>query len=130
MPGVSALAQAFGAQEGVTRWALVLTGLVSLVVAFLAIFRPGLTAVALTWVLGLWWTARGVLECVLGLVNHVGSTRWVALLGALFLSNPGGAVGIAVVLGLSALVWGVALLGLGLWVRRSRAVGAHDSHAT
>jgi uncharacterized membrane protein HdeD (DUF308 family) len=125
--GASTLGQARSAPAPAVRWTLVAMGVLSLVVAFLAIFSPGLTAVALTWVLGLWLTARGVLECVLGLVDQIGSARWVTLLGALvdlflgtlFLSNPGrGAVGIAVVLGLSALVWGAAVLALGVWSRR------------
>jgi uncharacterized membrane protein HdeD (DUF308 family) len=133
--GASTLAQADAARTDRARWTLLATGALSLVVACLAILSPGLTAVALTWLLGLWLTARGVLECVLALVDQVGSARWVALIGALvdlflgslFLSNPGrGAVGIAVVLGFCALVWGLALLGLGLWAR-SRSRNPRDS---
>lgn len=40
----------------------------------------------------------------------------------LFLANPGrGAVSIAVVLGVTAFVWGAVLCGLAIWVRRSAA---------
>jgi uncharacterized membrane protein HdeD (DUF308 family) len=126
--GVSTLAQAFKAKAPPVRWVLVLTGVLSLVVAFLAIFSPSMTAVALTWALGIWLAGRGALEGVLALVDSRGSARWSmfasamldVLLGTLVMSNPGkSAVAIAFVLGLTALVWGLCLCALAWWVRRA-----------
>ena len=95
---------AFGDTRTVPRWVLLVTGVASLVVAFFAIFSPGIAAEAITWVLGAWLLARGVLEVIVALVDRSGSARWVTLLnalvdvllGTLLMSNPGGAaVGVA-----------------------------------
>ena len=37
---------------------------IGIVAAFYAFFRPGVTAVALTWILGIWLLVRGVFELV------------------------------------------------------------------
>ena len=50
------------------------------------------------------------------------------LLGILFVANPGaGAVGIAVLLGVTALIWGITLIAVGLSVRRGLPGPAHTS---
>lgn len=127
--GVSALVQA--AQPGATRVRLAFAamGVVALVAAVLAIFSPALTAVALTWVLGLWLLVRGSLECVLALVSVAPASRAGMFLsglidiglGVLFVTNPGrSAIGVAVVLGLAALAWGVVLVVLGVAAWRNR----------
>jgi len=128
LDGLATLAQAFGDTRTVVRLALLATGLLSLVVAFLAIVSPAMAAVAVTWVLGIWLLARGVLEAVIALVDRIGTARWVlllnalvdVLLGTLFVTNPGrAALGIAFVLGLVAFVWGLAWIALGVWTRTS-----------
>nr|WP_227467155.1 DUF308 domain-containing protein [Nocardioides lijunqiniae] len=127
--GAGAIAQAFKARQPAPRWTLVLTGLVSFTAAFLAIVRPGLTAVGLTWILGIWLVARGALEVALAAVDDRDSRWGLAasgvidiVLGVLFMANPGrAAVSIALVLGLTALVWGIVLCGLAVWVRRTPA---------
>jgi uncharacterized membrane protein HdeD (DUF308 family) len=106
----------------------VVAGLVSLLIAFFAIVRPGLAATTLTWFLGIWLVVRGALEIVNAFGTDVPNGRWglVAaglldgLIGVLFMANPGTAVlGIAFLLGLVALLWGCAVVGLAFWVRRS-----------
>lgn len=106
-----------GTAEKVTA---TVVALVSLAAGLFVIVRPGASAVALTWALGLWLVVRAVL----GVVAAFGRGRdRVAravlvltacvdlLLGVLFMANPGrGAVGIALVLGIIALVWGAALV--------------------
>jgi uncharacterized membrane protein HdeD (DUF308 family) len=126
LDGLAALAVAFGDTRTVPRWILLVTGVASLIVAFFAIFSPGIAAEAITWVLGVWLLARGVLEAIVALVDRIGSSRGVTLLnalvdvllGTLFVTNPGGAaVGIAFILGLVAFVWGLAWIALGVWMR-------------
>ena len=105
----------------------VVVALVSLLVGLYVIVRPGASAVALTWALGIWLVVRAVVGVVSALARSLdGSVRAVLLLsaavdlllGVLFMANPGrGAVGIAVTLGLVALVWGVALVVAALVVR-------------
>lgn len=125
--GAGSLVQSFKAPNSPARWSLVLAGVLSLVVAFLVIFQPGLSAVALTWVLGVWLIARGLIEALAAVVGVVefraamlGSAAVDLVLGTLFVANPGIAViGITWVLGLTALVWGIALCALAVWVRRA-----------
>lgn len=126
--GVSSLAQAFSQGiAGLTRAALAVMGVLALLAAVFAIFHPVQAAVTLTWVLGIWLIARGLAELVLAFGETGTTPRWVLVLGAvvdfllgvLFAANPGrGALGIAWVLGLVALVWGVAFLAVGLMLRK------------
>lgn len=106
----------------------ILVGAVSVLVAFFAIVRPGLAAATLTWFLGVWLLARGVLEIVEGFNARESDRRWTLVLvgvvdgaiGGLFMADPGEAVlGIAFFLGLLVVVWGLALVGLAFFVRRA-----------
>ncbi|MFE2089155.1 HdeD family acid-resistance protein [Streptomyces sp. NPDC059460] len=109
------------------RVLLIVMGLIALVAAFFAIFSPGVAAVTLTWILGIWLIVRGVFE-LLGAFNAsnatprgllLASAAVDVLLGILFAANPGrGAVSIAFVLGLVAFVWGVIFLVTGFVVRK------------
>lgn len=127
LDGIGAFAQAFG--QGVTwgaRILLIVLGVIGLAAALMGFFRPGVTAVALTWILGIWLIVRGVFEVIGAFVAQTGTSRWLlvlsglldVLLGALFAANPGrSAVTVAFVLGLVALVWGVVLVVTGLVAR-------------
>ena len=77
-------------------------GALALIAAFYAIFRPAASAVALTWVLGIWLIVRGIFELVGAFASTVATPRWLLalggvlslLLGFLFTANPGtGAAG-------------------------------------
>jgi uncharacterized membrane protein HdeD (DUF308 family) len=126
--GVSSLATAL--RRGTHPWARLghgLMGLVGLAVAFLAIVRPGLTAVTLTWVLGIWLLARGVVNLALAVTRTPPAPRALLVLGGLvdlvlgvlFTANPGrAAVGIALTIGLVAILWGVVFIATGLAARR------------
>ncbi len=118
--GIGALFAAFS--SGVPGWARALAGVVALVsfaVAVIAIARPGVTAAAITWALGLWLLVRGAYELV-GAFRVEGTPAKVLIaisgvldvaLGVLFVANPGrSALALAVLLGVMALVWGVVLL--------------------
>ena len=129
--GVGALAQAFwpGAGSG-SRWLLVAMGAIALIAGIFAVTSPSLTAVALTWILGIWLMARGVFELGAAAMSTTTVPRGLLvlsglidlLLGVLFAANPGkGATGIAFLLGLVAFVWGVVFVAIGLWVRREGA---------
>ncbi|MEU0091953.1 DUF308 domain-containing protein [Kribbella sp. NPDC006257] len=49
---------------------LVVIGVIAVVAAFLAIASPGLTAVTLTWILGIWLIVRGVFEVAAAFGNR------------------------------------------------------------
>ena len=125
--GIGLGAQAFSSGAG--RGQRVLFGvmaLIAVVVAFLAFTRPGMTAAALTWLLGIWLIVRGAFELVGAFTARTGTPRWLLLLGAvidlvlgfLFVTNPGNsAVAIAVVIGIAAVAWGVVFVSLALLAR-------------
>jgi len=112
------------------RIAVIVLGLLALAAAILALAHPALTAVTLTWILGIWLMVRGVFGLVGALVGGGAVPRGALLLtaaldlvvGILFATHPGhAAIGIAVLMGILAIVWGVAFVGLGLAMRRESA---------
>jgi uncharacterized membrane protein HdeD (DUF308 family) len=134
--GIGSIAQAFQPDSRGSRLWLVVIGVIALVAAFFAITSPGMTAATLTWILGFWLIIRGVFELAGAFRSGQVMPRWLLvlngllslLIGILFAANPGaGAVTIAVLLGVSALVWGVVLIAVGLSVRRSLSGPAHPS---
>ncbi|MFI5713186.1 HdeD family acid-resistance protein [Kribbella sp. NPDC051620] len=127
MDGIGSITQALRPGSGGSRLWFAAMGVIALVAAFFAIFSPAVTAVTLTWILGIWLIVRGVFEAVGAFTTDHLAPRWFFLLGAafsillgiLFAANPGkAAVGIAVLLGVVALLWGAAYLVSGLAMRR------------
>lgn len=127
MDGIGSLTQAFRADSAGSRVWLIVIGVIALVAAFFAIFSPAVTAVTLTWILGIWLIVRGVFEAFGAFTSDQPTPRWLLLLsaalsillGILFVANPGrAAVGIAVFLGVVALLWGVVFVLGGLAARR------------
>jgi uncharacterized membrane protein HdeD (DUF308 family) len=128
--GIGSLAEGFSTGPRGPRWLHLLMGAVSLVVAVFAIFSPAVTASTLTWLLGIWLIVRGLTELIAGAIGVgdrgraflIGSGIVDLVLGVLFAANPGrAAVGIAWLLGLVALLWGLVFLVLGLVVRKQLA---------
>jgi len=129
--GFGSLAQGFWPGAGSdSRWLLVAMGAIALIAGIVAVTSPQVTAVALTWILGIWLIARGLFELWAAVTSSTTVPRGLLalaglvdlLLGVLFAANPGKAVtGIAFVLGLVAFVWGVVFVLVGLWVRREAA---------
>lgn len=136
--GIGLGAQALTTGAGTNQRVLFgVMALIAVVVAFIALTRPGLTAAALTWTLGIWLIVRGVFEVVGALTATSATPRWLLLLGAgidlllgiLFVANPGrSAVAVAVVLGFSAVAWGVVFVALA-FVARSAAHEVGDGPA-
>lgn len=126
--GVGSFAQAFeGGTPTSARVLLIVMGVAALIAAFFAITSPGLAAVTLTWILGIWLIVRGAFEVFGAFGATHDAPRWLLLvtaavdviLGVLFVANPGtSALAIAWVLGLVAIVWGIAMLATGFIVRR------------
>ncbi len=124
--GLSMLADAFGAQGG-RRWMLVAMGVLAVLAGLVALTRPGMSAVTITWVIGIWMIVRGAFELI-GAFGPSGSTSRVLIVlsallslavGILFVANPGrGSIDLAIVLGAFALAWGVAQIVAGVVLRR------------
>lgn len=97
----------------------IVMGLLGMVAGLLAILRPIDSAVALTWVLGIWLIARGVVEMVASFTGHPDVSRWTLLLGGLFAVLAGilfvsypGEVALSMMLWLGVLVLGFGIFGL------------------
>ncbi|TCC44583.1 HdeD family acid-resistance protein [Kribbella capetownensis] len=134
--GIGSIVQAFQPESKGNRIWLVVLGVIALLAAFFAIVHPGMAAKTLTWILGIWLIVRGLFELFGAFTNNHVMPRWLLvvsgalsiLIGVLFVTNPGAsAVGIAVLLGVTALVWGVVLIAVGLSVRRDLS---HPPQAT
>ena len=109
---------------------LVLLGITSILAGLITVFWPGITAVALTFLIGAWAIITGILSLVAAvqLRKEVHGEFWLGLSGALsvvfgilvFLNPAAGALTIAWLIGLYGLLFGITLLGLSF---RLRSVG-------
>ena len=133
--GVMALVAAFTRSQETegTRALLVLHGLLGIAAGAITFFWPGITALALLYVIAAWAFLIGILrivgavrlrkvidnEWLLGLTGLL----WIAL-GAVLVVTPGtGALAIVWAIGLLALLAGVVELGLAWKVRRIQQAG-------
>ena len=111
------------------RGLLLLSGLGSIVVGFLALFRPNRTIDFLVIVLGLYWVLSGLAEVVSGFVDRdhpgrvsavlFGILSTVAGLVALFWSGPTELV-LAVVAGINLVAGGLTHIVMGFRLRKSK----------
>ena len=125
--GIGLAAQVFA--KGAPTGQRVLFGVMALValgVALFAIFSPDKAASALTWVIGIWLLVRGAFELVGAFNSTISAPRWLLVLSALldlvlgwvFVTHPGkAAVGVAVIIGILAIAWGVVFIVLALAAR-------------
>ena len=125
--GIGLAAQVFDKGAGTGQRVLFgVMALIALVVAMVAIFNPDKAASVITWLVGIWLLVRGLFELVGAFSSTVATPRWLLVLGALldlvlgwlFVTHPGqSAKGIAVVIGILAIAWGVVFVVLALAAR-------------
>ena len=122
--GVLALIHSVGAaQAGEPWWPLVLGGLLSVAVGLVALRWPGITALALLLLIAYWSILRGILEiaAAVRLRHEIQGEGWLILggiasvvFGGLLIMHPeSGILAVVWLLGIYALIFGVALLMLG-----------------
>jgi len=130
--GVFNIAAAFSRNRSSAReppgWALLIQGVLSIVAGCLAFFIPGLTALALLYLIGGWAIATGVLSIVAAIRLRKQITgEWVMVLsgvlsiifGILLFAFPGpGALAVLIWIGAYAVVFGIMLIALGVRLRR------------
>jgi len=122
--GIITLFLAFQPQVRAARTMLLVQGALGVVFGVLIVTHPGISASVVTWLAGVWFAVRGLLEALAAFGTSprgmlLASAAIDIVLGVLFMANPGGsAKGITVVLGIVALVWGIALIVIGLAWRR------------
>ncbi len=128
--GFTSLVLAFEAES--KGW-YVLGGLVSLAAGVIAFMRPGLTAIAVLIVIGLWAIVRGVIEIVTAIqIRKEVAGEWMlaaagiisVLFGLFVVARPGqGALAVIWLIALFALIFGFLEIGAGFKLRRLRKAG-------
>jgi uncharacterized membrane protein HdeD (DUF308 family) len=115
------------------RWQLVLWGVVSIIAGVLTFMWPGITAVALLYVIAAWAIVTGVVEIIAAIeLRKVITHEWLlglsglasVLFGLAIAFWPGaGALVVLAYIAAFAIVFGVLLIALGFRLR-----GAHQRH--
>lgn len=122
--GVFAIGSAFGHGGREAVW-YVLEGLIGIAVGVATFFYPTITAQALVYLVGLWAILTGIFEVVAGFELPFSKDWLLALAGALsiifgvlmFVNPLSGGIAIVWLIGIYALVFGVALLVFGFRLR-------------
>jgi uncharacterized membrane protein HdeD (DUF308 family) len=147
--GAFTLVAAFGGRDsgrtlGSRAW-LVARGVAGILTGIIAAVWPGITALALLWVIALWAMVTGVFDIVAAVQLRKQMRReWLlavsgalsVLFGVLLVVWPAaGVLTLVVLIGIAAIAFGVTLLMLGLRLRRERrhdpaAAGSHRRPAT
>ncbi len=108
-------------------WALLLFGLLAIAAGLIALFQPGLTALALLFVIAAWALVRGVLEIVAAVrLRRELNNEWLlvasgllsVLLGVLLVMFPAaGVLSLVWLIGAYAIVVGILMLALAFRLR-------------
>ncbi len=126
--GLFIIAAAVAKRRGEPHWvALLVSGLLSVAIGGLAFFRPGLTAVALVYLIAAWSLVTGIGEIAAAVrLRKVITGEWMLILAgllsvvfglALFLFPGAGALAVALWIGAYAAVLGVLLIMLAFRLR-------------
>jgi len=128
--GVFAILAAIRGQANAPWWALVLRGLFGIAAAAVAFFWPGVTAVALVFIIAAWAIATGIVEIVTAVrLRKLVEGEWLLglagalsiLFGILLAANPGaGAIAVLWIICAYAIVFGILLVSLGFRLRALR----------
>jgi uncharacterized membrane protein HdeD (DUF308 family) len=120
-------------------WVLLLEGLVGVIAGIITFVWPGITAVALLYVIAAWALITGALEIAEAIrLRKVIDNEWLLVLsgivsialGVLLAMFPGpGALAVVLWIGAYALIFGILLVGLGFRLRSwERSGGLHPAH--
>lgn len=128
--GVLAIASALRRRTGERWWVLVLRGSLGITTGVVTLFWPGITALALLYVIAAWSVAAGVLEVAAAIrLRRVIAGEWLLALsgllsialGVMLMLFPGtGALAVVLWIGACALVSGALLVALALRLRARR----------
>ena len=112
------------------HWALLVEGIVGIIVGVLTIVWPGITAMALLYLIAVWAIVTGVLEIIAGIrLREIITNEWLLILmgvisvlfGILIIAFPrAGALAIVLWIGTYAFVFGVILIVLAFRLRSFR----------
>lgn len=138
--GIFALVGAFGgARQGAGRLALIVNGIIGVLVGLLAFLVPGITALALLYLIAAWAIVSGVSEVVLAIeLRREISGEWAMVAGGVISVVIGillallpwvGVLSLVWLIGIYAIVFGVLLIVLAFRLR-SRQTTARPSRVS
>jgi uncharacterized membrane protein HdeD (DUF308 family) len=126
--GVLHLTSAFRAPQGQPRWLLALQGILGIGVAVLTFMWPGITALALLFLIGAWAIIGGAMRIALAIqLRKVIAGEWLLglsgvmsiIFGVLvYLVPVAGVVGVAFIVGFYAITLGVVMMSLAFRLRK------------
>lgn len=124
--GVTAIVMGVRRHSG--RGILIFMGVLGVIAGLIALFWPGISALALLYVIAFWAIVTGIGSIVSGLgLSRDAGGRWLFVLsglagialGVLLLVNPGeGAIALVVTIGFFAIVWGLITVFTSVRLRR------------
>jgi uncharacterized membrane protein HdeD (DUF308 family) len=125
--GVLTIVAAFGHRGREASW-YVVEGTIGIAVGLATLFFPGMAAQALVILIGLWAILMGIFEVIAGFELPISWSWLLAFAGVLsigfgvvVIAYPGsGALAIAWIIGIYALMFGGSLLAFGIWLRGMR----------
>ena len=65
-------------------WVMLLRGILAIILGLFAFFKPACMLVGIVQVMGLFFLLDGVLLIIGAITGHMGTSRWLALLGGIF----------------------------------------------
>lgn len=117
-----------GARRHSGRGWMVFIGVLGVIAGLIALIWPGISALALLYVIAFWAIVTGIGSIVSGFgLSRDAGGRWLfvlsglagIILGILLLANPGeGAIALVVTIGLFAIIWGVITVITSVRLRR------------
>lgn len=138
--GVFSVAAALSPFGGSRWWALLLEGIVGLTVAFFVYTQPLMSATALVYAIGIWAMLTGVMEIVAGLqLREVISNEWLYIFGGIvsiafgvviFRNPAAGALAVVWLIGLYAIVFGLAQVFLSYRMQQIHHAGTTQARPT
>lgn len=134
--GMALLLAGLGDQPaGQSRWPLVIAGILGLIAGLLVLWNPGVAGLTLTFIIGAWAVAVGILEIASGIAlrKEIESEWWLILTGILaivfgvlvFQNLLAGFLTIAWIFGVFAIAAGILSVALSFTVRNfGKRIGA------